>query len=166
MTVIDQVVPEVAPASSEVALPGPGTHVRLAALAHDAPPLLVEVVTAAVDPLEIAACLETCGLSNAVVKKRFGYNDVFGLAQHLYRTSDFRAAPATDRRKTRPGGLADLGRGIVFATPTLMFAGSAIALRSWLSWWTVPLALMCGWAFGQFVSYGGFSRRAAGEAPG
>ena len=86
--------------------------------------------------------------------------------KQLYRTSDFQAAPATSRRRTRPGGIADLGRGIVFATPTLMFAGSAVALRSWLSWWTVPLALMCGWAFSQFVSYGGFARRAAGEAPG
>ena len=47
-----------------------------------------------------------------------------------------------------------------------MFAGGAIALRSWLSWWTVPLALICGWAFGQFVSYSGFSRQASGEGSG
>jgi hypothetical protein len=163
---VAEAVPGLAPLGSEAAPPGADARVRLAALAGDAPPLLLEVVTAAVDPLEIAACLETCGLSNAVVKNRFGYNDVFGLAQQLYRSSDFRAAPAKDRRTTRPGGVVDLGRGIVFATPTLMFAGSAIALRSWLSWWTVPLALTCGWAFGQFVSYRGFSRQAAAEAPG
>jgi hypothetical protein len=128
--------------------------------------MLLKVVAAAVDPLEIAASLETCGLSNAVVKDRFGYQDVFGLAQELYGSARFRAAPAKDPRTKRPGGIADLGRGVVFATPTLMFAGGAIALRSWLSWWTVPLALICGWAFGQFVSYCGFSRQASGEDSG
>jgi hypothetical protein len=128
--------------------------------------MLLKVVAAAVDPLEIAASLETCGLSNAVVRDRFSHKDVFGLAQELYESTRFRAAPATDQRTKRPGGIVDLGRGVVFATPTLMFAGSAIALRSWLSWWTVPLALICGWAFGQFVSYSGFSRQASGEASG
>jgi hypothetical protein len=54
----------------------------------------------------------------------------------------------------------------VFATPTLMFAGAAIALHSWLSWWTVPLALICGWAFSQFVAYMGFSRQGLGETEG
>jgi hypothetical protein len=136
------------------------------AFGGEVPLSLLNVVAAAVDALEIAASLETCGLSNVVVKKRFGHNDVFGLAEQLYGSAEFRGAPATQRRTKRPGGLPDLGRGIVFATPTLMFAGGAIALRSWLSWWTLPLALICGWAFGQFVSYSGFSRRTAGEQPG
>ena len=47
-----------------------------------------------------------------------------------------------------------------------MFTGAALALRSSLSWWTVPLALICGWAFSQAVSYIGFSRDAWGEPPG
>ncbi len=155
-----------ATALSEMAPVSPEVPPSLAAFTGEVPPLLLKVVTAAVDPLEIAASLETCGLSNAVVKDRFGHQDVFGLAQELYGSARFRGAPAKDPGTKRPGGIADLGRGVVFATPTLMFAGGAIALRSWLSWWTVPLALICGWAFGQFVSYSGFSRQASGEGSG
>jgi hypothetical protein len=128
--------------------------------------LLANVVSAAVDPLEIAASLETFGLSNAAVQKRFSYDDVFGLARQLYTLAEFQPAPAARRRKVRPGGPLDLGRGIIFAAPTLMFTGDALALRSSLSWWTVPLALICGWAFSQGVSYIGFSREAWGEPPG
>ena len=125
-----------------------------------------EVVRAAVDPLEIAASLETCGLSNAVVHERFGYRDTFSLAEQLYSAVEFRAAPATELGANRPGGMPDLGRGLVFAMPTLMFAGAAIALHSALSWWTAPLALICGWAFSQFVAYLGFSREAVAEPAG
>ncbi len=145
----------------ETAFPGALAHV-----AEETPASLVTVVAAAVDPLEIAASLETCGLSNAVVRKRFGHRDVFSLAGELYGGVDVRPVPAKDLRTRRPGGLVDLGRGVIYATPTLMFAGAAVALHSWLSWWTVPLALICGWAFSQFVAYIGFSRQGTNEAPG
>ena len=118
-----------ATALSEMAPVSPEVPPSLAAFTGEVPPLLLKVVTAAVDPLEIAASLETCGLSNAVVKDRFGHQDVFGLAQELYGSARFRGAPAKDPGTKRPGGIADLGRGVVFATPTLMFAGGALALR-------------------------------------
>jgi len=140
--------------------------VALAGFADAVPASLIDVVAAATDPLEIAASLETCGLSNAVVRRRFGQRDVFSFAERLFADVEFSAAPATDTRTKRPGGLPDLGRGFVFAVPTIMFAGVAAALHSWLSWWTVPLALVCGWAFSQFVAYVGFSREAWGEHSG
>ncbi|HXW82196.1 MAG TPA: hypothetical protein VEJ84_22045, partial [Acidimicrobiales bacterium] len=88
----------------------------LAHVAEEVPTSFINVVAAAVDPLEIAASLETCGLSNAVVRSRFGHRDVFSLADQLYAGVEFRPAPAKDLRTRRPGGLPDLGRGIVFAT--------------------------------------------------
>jgi hypothetical protein len=149
------------PAPDDVMLPD-----ELAEVADENPSSLLDVIGAAVHPLEIAASLETCGLSNNVVHKRFGYRDVFSLAEHLYDSVRFRAAPVTDSRSQRPGGLPDLGRGVVFAAPTLMFAGAAIALHSWLPNWTVPLALICGWGFSQFVAYVGLNREARGAPPG
>jgi hypothetical protein len=147
-------------------LPAVALPAVLACVTDEAPSSLLEVVTAAVDPFEIAASLETCGFSNAVVRKRFGQRDVFALAEQLFAAAKFRPAPADNPRTKHPGSARDLGRGIVFAAPTLMFAGAAIALHSWLPLWTVPLSLICGWAFSQFVSYVGHARAAADSPVG
>jgi hypothetical protein len=159
-------VPQAAPgepsAPDEVVLPAVLADVADVANGNAA---LVEVIGSAVHPLEIAASLETCGLSNAVVRQRFGHQDVFGLAEDLYDGVRFRAAAVPDQPKPRLGGLPELGRGTVFAAPTLMFAGAAIAFRSWLPVWTIPLALVCGWGFSQLVAYTGLSREASGLAP-
>ncbi len=141
-------------------------EISLTRVVDQLPRSLLDVVTAAVDPLEIAAALETRGFSNAVVHDRFGHRDTFTLADQLYSAVEFSPAAATELGRNRPGGVHDLGRGLVFATPTLMFAGAALALRSGLSWWTAPLALVCGWAFSQFVAYLGFSREAVAEPAG
>jgi hypothetical protein len=130
----------------------------LATMADEVPSSLFGVVESAVDAYEIAASLETCGLSNAVVRDRLGWKDVFSLAEQLYTEVQLRAAPASDLRPMRTGNASDLGRGLVFAAPTLMFAGATIALGSWLAWWMLPLSLACGWAFSQGVAYVGFSR--------
>ncbi len=138
----------------------------LARMVSEAPVALHEVVNAAVDPLEIAASLETCGLSNTVVQDRYGQKDVFSLAEQLYATVELRGAPASNPGTRRSGDISDLARGIVFAAPAIMFAGATLALGHWLSWWSTPLALIWGWAFSQFVAYVGFSRRAWGKPAG
>ena len=148
-------VPPVERVEGDLALPP-----VLARMVSETPVALHEVIAAAVDPLEIAASLETCGLSNAVVQSRYGHKDVFGLADELYAAVELRGAPASDPGTKRSGDFSDLARGLVFAAPALMFAGAALALGSWLSWWSTPLALIWGWAFSQFVAYLSFSRRA------
>ena len=145
--------------------PGPA-EAALATMAEEVPSSLFGIVESAVDPLEIAASLESCGLSNAVVRDRLGWKDVFTLAEQLYTEIQLRPAPASDLRPIRTGNLSDLGRGLVFASPTLMFAGANIALRSWISWWMLPLSLACGWAFSQVVSYVGCSRKDQAEPTG
>ncbi len=99
-----------------------------------------------------------------MVRDRFGWDDVFSMAEQLYTEVQLSAAPATDLRPARRGNITDLGRGLVFAAPTLMFAGATIALRSSLSWWMLPLSLTCGWAFSQVVAYVGFSRNDRGDS--
>jgi hypothetical protein len=145
--------------------PGPA-EAALATMAEEVPSSLFGIVESAVDPLEIAASLESCGLSNAVVRDRLGWKDVFTLAEQLYTEIQLRPAPASDLRPARMGNISDLGRGLVFAAPTLMFAGATVALRSWLSWWMLPLSLACGWAFSQVVAYVGFSRNDRPEPSG
>jgi hypothetical protein len=138
----------------------------LTRMVSETPVALHEVIAAAVDPLEIAAALETCGLSNAVVQDRYGHKDVFSLADQLYAAVELRGAPASNPGTRRSGDFSDLARGLVFAAPALMFAGAALALGSWLSWWSTPLALIWGWAFSQFLAYVSFSRRAWGKPAG
>ena len=79
----------------------------LEGIVREFPASMLQVVAGAVDPLEIAASLETCGLSNAVVHERFGYRDTFTLAEQLYSTVEFRAAPATELHPNRPGGMPE-----------------------------------------------------------
>jgi hypothetical protein len=146
---------------SDIPLPA-----AFAEISDEVPPPLLGVVAAAIDQLEIAAALETWGLSNAFVRERLGQADVFSLAEQLYDEVEYRTVPVSDTRARRPGHPMDLARGLVFAAPTLMFAGAAVALRTRLSWWSMPLALICGWTLGQFVSFVGFSQRAGGKATG
>jgi hypothetical protein len=113
-------------------------------------PLVTQVAAAAVDPLEIAASLETCGLSNSVVRAHFGHKDVFSLAEQLYVQTCFQGTPSS--HQTALSGTAGLGRGVVFAVPTLLFASTALALRTWLSWWAVPLALISAWGPSRFLA--------------
>jgi hypothetical protein len=142
--------------------PGPS----LESVLRELPASLIEVVAAAVDPLEIAASLETCGLSNAVVHERFGGGDTFGLADQLYSSVEFRGAPATEFRVIRHRGMPALSHGLVLAMPTLIFAAAVIAFHSELSWWAASLPLICGWALSQFVAYRGSSRQAVAGTAG
>ena len=134
------------PADVGVALPE-------AELAHLLPPELEPVCAAAVDALEIAAALEAAGISNRVAQTTFGRPDLFSLAEELYGTRSHRAVPLAVLRKTpRPGGREDLAMGVLFAAPAVSIAVAARALHLVFPWWTLPLALTIGWAFGQALA--------------
>ena len=125
-----------------------------------------DVISCAVDPLEIAASLESHGYANAVVKAKFGHQDVFSFTEELYNSAGYRPAPSSDERRPRPGGLVDLAHGAVFAAPVLVFAGAGVASRDWLSWWAVPLSLVLGFSFSQGMGYVSYARLGRSEVPG
>ena len=106
-------------------------------------------VSTAVDPLEIAAWLESTGMSNRVVQDRFGHPDVFSLADELYGRVPFVAASGAIPLVPRPGGPRDLARGAMFAAPCLMLAVAVRGLPLHLAWWALPMALICGWSMSQ-----------------
>ena len=92
----------------------------------------------AVDPLEIAARLETAGLSSQIVTDSFGYPNVFDLAQAIYHRVPFRAAqPAAPERPLR-GRFSDLLRGLLYAVPALLFSGTMTGLSIDVAWWALP----------------------------
>lgn len=105
---------------------------------------------AAVDPMEVAALLETAGVSHDVATT-YGHQDVFGLARLVFARVRFRAVAAEPAERPPPGGLRNLGRGLLFAAPTLLLATTQDALARGLAWWSLPVGLTSGWAVSQLV---------------
>lgn len=120
---------------------------------------LRRTVESAVDPLEIAAALEAIGVASQTITEEFGHDDVFDLAEHIYRVVPLRAAPAPARDVPRGGGLVELGRGAIFAVPGLAFTNVLGAGGLHLPWWCLPLALSIGWSAGQVVASLGYLLR-------
>jgi len=80
-------------------------------LREELPARVQEVCATAVDPLEIAATLEVCGISNRVARDRFRQPDLFHMAHQLFRSTPFELAPLKKNALAERGGSpADLGR--------------------------------------------------------
>jgi hypothetical protein len=120
--------------------------------------LVATVCASAVDPLEIAASLETSGISKRVVAERYGHANVFALAEELWTKVAFRPGPgAPTNNLWRVGNVRDLGRGALYAAPALMLLALTRAAGLQFSWWVLPLAITWGWALGQVTAYFGYT---------
>jgi hypothetical protein len=127
----------------------------------------MDVCRSAVDPLEIAAALEASGVTSKVVAEQFGERDVFRLGRRLFDEVAFRMVPARSaRRSPRAGGVPDLGLGLLYTVPALVFASTLAALHLRLAWWVSPLALVFGWAASQAVSFLSYAAAGRGEPRG
>ncbi len=131
------------------------------------PDRVLEVAATAVDPLEVAATLEACGISNRIARDRFRQPDLFHLAQALFESTPFRLAPPKSQAPTRAAGSkSDLVRGLVFALQSLTIAAAIRGAGVHLSWWTAALALTWGWALSQGLSAAGHAMKNRGRQPG
>ena len=91
---------------------GPLARLRDIIGSATAPPLTVaalceeygEVCESAVDPLEIASALEFEGMGDQTVRERYGYSDVFTLAEQMYVRVPRRPADRRPRRGPVAGG--------------------------------------------------------------
>jgi hypothetical protein len=122
-------------------------------------PDLAAASASAIDPLELAARFETVGLSNDVAAAAYGHSDVFSLADAVFAQVPFEAQGQATPQDPPGGGISNLGRGALFAIPTLLFGIVQVGLIHSLTWWSLPLGLTWGWASSQVVSVVGWMLR-------
>ncbi|MFI1352297.1 hypothetical protein ACH4TV_01710 [Streptomyces sp. NPDC020898] len=133
---------------------------------------LREFIASAVHPDEIAALLESDGLSDDQIRERYGVKNSFALAEELYERVERRYyepdGPAHD--PWRIGLLGCLLRGVVFALPGLGYVLGAPLLAGprdglGLPAGTVPLlaGALCGWTWNQGLAHRAYSWLGLGD---
>ncbi|OKK08266.1 hypothetical protein AMK26_04415 [Streptomyces sp. CB03234] len=133
---------------------------------------LEDVIAAAVHPDEIAAILESDGMTDDHIRLTYGREDSFALAEDLYARVERRftepEGPPTDLWHTGLGGC--LLRGLVFALPGLAYVLGAPLLAGppgplGLPAGTVPLlaGAVTGWVWNQALSHRAYSWLGLGD---
>jgi hypothetical protein len=119
-----------------------------------------EVCESAVDPLEIASALELEGLGDQAAKVRYGYRDVFALAQDMYfrvpRRPAEPEAPADPWGNSR--GLRPVLHSLLYALPGICFPAAVTLLIGGGVEVTLIVALLAAWSLGQGLAYLGYTR--------
>lgn len=142
-------------------LPDRGTHrAAVDTLAAE----LADRIGPAVHPYEVAALLESEGLTATVVKERYGHRDIFSLASALYelvpRTFP-EPAPLPD--PWRPDHVRCLLRGLLFALPGLAYLLAAPLWKASAHLTPLVVAGLVSWAWGQGLGHRAHARMAAGR---
>jgi hypothetical protein len=118
------------------------------------------VCESAVDPLEIASALEFEGLGDQAAKRRYGYPDVFALAQDMYfrvqrqpAEPDAPADPWAGHSRLRP-----ILHGLLYALPGVCFPAAVGLLIGPGVEIALIVALLAAWSMGQGLAYLGYIR--------
>ncbi|WP_282702263.1 hypothetical protein [Streptomyces sp. CC219B] len=136
---------------------------------------LDDFVAAAVHPDEIAALLESDGLSDDQIRERYGVKNSFALAEELYARVP-RRHPEPEEPPHDPWRsvslLGCLLRGVVFALPGLGYVLGAPFLAGprgdfGLPAGTVPLlaGALCGWTWNQALAHRAYTWLGLGDRP-
>ncbi|WP_432116813.1 hypothetical protein [Streptomyces sp. bgisy032] len=134
---------------------------------------LEDFVAAAVHPDEIAALLESDGLSDERIRERYGVKNSFALAETLYERVE-RRYPEPDGPAGDPWRIGLLGcllRGVVFALPGLAYVLGAPLFTGpgdlGLPAGTVPLlaGALCGWSWNQGLAHRAYAWLGLGDRP-
>ncbi|AZQ34253.1 hypothetical protein EJ357_12805 [Streptomyces cyaneochromogenes] len=133
---------------------------------------LGDFIAAAVHPDEIAALLESDGLSDDQIRERYGVKNSFALAEELYERVE-RRYPEPDGPVHDPWQVGLLGcllRGVVFALPGLGYVLGAPLLAGpqddfGLPAGTVPLlaGALVGWTWNQGLAHRAYSWLGLGD---
>ncbi|MGW0615189.1 hypothetical protein [Streptomyces sp. NPDC002788] len=132
---------------------------------------LEDFVAAAVHPDEVAALLESDGLSDDQIRERYGVKNSFALAETLYERVE-RSYPEPDGPVHDPWRIGLLGcllRGVVFALPGLAYVLGAPLFTGpgdfKLPTGTVPLlaGALCGWTWNQGLAHRAYAWLGLGD---
>jgi hypothetical protein len=124
---------------------------------------LVEQVAAAVHPYEVAALLESDGLTGEQITERYARPDLFTLAEDLYACVPRHypePPPAPD--PWRPDHLRCALRGLIFALPGLAYVLGAGLWHAAFDVTGLIASALAAWAWNQALSHRAYLRLAAG----
>jgi hypothetical protein len=117
------------------------------------------VCESAVDPLEIASALEFDGLSDQLIRDRFGYRDVFALAQEMYVQVPRQPAEPPPAPDPWPASrLQPLLHGLLYGLPAVCFPAAAALLTGPGLHPALITALLAAWAVSQGLASLGYQR--------
>jgi len=121
---------------------------------------LVQHCASAVDSLEVAARLETFGLSARVVNSRFGYPNVFAAAEVICEAIPFSETEVSEKSMPPMGRPLDLLRGAIYAIPAVFFSVVVLNIGLGSRWWLLPVGLTVSWGTTQAFTVLNWSLRA------
>jgi hypothetical protein len=108
------------------------------------------VCESAVDPLEIASALEFDGLSDQLIRDRYGYGDVFALASEMYVQVPRQPAEPPPPPDPWPASrLQPLLHGLLYGLPAVCFPAAAALLTGPGLHAVLITALLAAWAVSQ-----------------
>ena len=108
-------------------------------------PRLVEYCASAVDQFEVAARLETFGLSARVVRSSFGFPDVFAAAAVVFTSIPYMDVRPEKKPGPKMGNAQDLLRGALYAMPAIFVSVVILSFHLSASWWLLPVGLTVAW---------------------
>ncbi|HLL69636.1 MAG TPA: hypothetical protein VK453_28555 [Micromonosporaceae bacterium] len=121
----------------------------------------------AVDDREIAAVLESDGITDAVARNRYGSSDVFALAERLCRdTPRHPRPPAEVTSPWRPTPHLHLLRGLLFALPALVYLAVANVISGFRGAVVLVASVLLSWAVSQGLAYLGYRRLGCADPAG
>jgi hypothetical protein len=125
---------------------------------------LADGIGPAVHPYEVAALLESEGLTAEVIQERYGHPNLFSLASALYeRVPRTFPEPALPANPWRPDHVRCVLRGALFALPGLAYL---LAGRLWHAGRDLDVLVVAGlvsWAWGQALGHRAYLRMATGR---
>ncbi|MER6996804.1 hypothetical protein [Streptomyces sp. NPDC000410] len=125
---------------------------------------LADRIGPAVHAYEVAALLESEGLTGEQIQERYGHRDLFSLAADLYRRvprSFPEPPPAAD--PWAPDHVRCALRGALFALPGLAYLLTGRLWHSEQGVYALVAAGLLSWAWGQGLSHRAYLRLAAGR---